>query len=187
MTWLPLNAMLNMTRQKNVFDILWIMQMHNFQSPFPTIRRRALWLLSVPVLLAIVAFAVAVVQISQETNPAAMAGAWKAASMASFIYLIYAFLYAPSYIVGWAWFFFSSRSHVSDIKQHLVLMPVVSACFAWFPVMLVSTLSLNDRLLAFAVLVPVILVAGWLWSFIVYQVATRSLRSRPGLHGVANA
>ena len=161
--------------------------MYSHQPPFVAFRRRTLWLLLIPVFLAVAAFAVAVAQISQTADPAALTGAWRAAGMASLIYLIFAFLYAPSYVVGLAWFFLSTRSDDASMRQRLLLMPVVSACFAWFPVMLVSTLSVSDRLLAFAALVPVVLIAGWLWSFIVYQAITWSFRVRRWHRGAANA
>ncbi|WP_323025727.1 hypothetical protein [Castellaniella sp.] len=154
------------------------MKMHSTTLSFVAFRRRTLWLLTIPVFLAVAAFAIAVAQISQEADPAALAGAWRMTGMASAIYLIFAFLYAPSYVIGLVWFFFSSKAHAISLRQGLMLMPVISACFAWFPVMLVSTLSMSDRLLAFGALAPVALIGGWLWSFIVHQATTWSFRTR---------
>lgn len=139
-------------------------------------RRRSLWLLSAPILLAVVAFATATAIVSQQAEPMALTGLWKASGMASFIYLIFVFLYLPSYLVGLVWFFFCTKTSGINIKHRLLAMPVITACFVWCPVMLVPTLGLEDRIQAFLALIPTALVIGWLWSFIVHWSVTWSLR-----------
>ncbi|ANN80839.1 hypothetical protein [Bordetella flabilis] len=149
-----------------------------FQRSF---RRRALWLLSLPILLAVMAFVVATAIIGQQVVPSDFTGALKATGIASFAYLILAFLYSPAYMVGFVWFCLGTSPRDADVGRRLLVMPIITACFVWCPVMFVSALSMEDRILAFLALVPTALVVGLIWSFIVRWAVSLSLRNHPAL------
>jgi len=148
-----------------------------FQRSF---RRRALWLLSLPVLLAVMAFATATTIAAQQLAPSEFTGILKGAGVASFGYLIFAFLYSPAYMVGLVWFLLGTNTRDADVKRRLLVMPIVTACFAWCPVMFVSSLSIEDRIMAFLALIPTSLLVGFLWSLIVRWIVSVSLRNHPG-------
>lgn len=141
-----------------------------------TFRNRCLWLLSIPVLLAVIAFVMATVIATQQVAMTDLAAFWKISGVASLVYLIFAFLYSPAYMVGFVWFWLCTNAQGADVHQRLLVMPLITACFVWCPVMLIPTLSLEDRVFAFFALIPTALIVGWVWSFIVRWVVTWSLR-----------
>jgi putative flippase GtrA len=158
----------------------------SFQRSF---RRRSLWLLSLPVILAAIAFVIATTISLQPIAPNDFTGALKITGVASFGYLIFAFLYSPAYIVGLMWFFFGTSGRDADLKMRISLMPLVTACFVWCPVMFVPSLNMEERILAFLALIPTTLIVGFLWSFFVRWAVGMSLRGHPALDngGAADA
>ncbi|WP_131798674.1 hypothetical protein [Achromobacter insolitus] len=144
-------------------------------------RRRSLWILCVPVVLALIAFALATTILTRQFTPDTFTGAWRLSGVASFGYLILAFLYSPAYLAGLTWFFWGTRVRGTDARSRLLVMPVVMALFAWCPVMLVPSLSMEDRIATLAGLVPTALIVGFLWSFFVRWVVSLSLRKHPAL------
>lgn len=144
-------------------------------------RRRAMWLLAAPVLLALVAFAFATLIAAQQFSPQTLTGGWKATGLVSYAYLVVVFLYCPAYLVGVLWFFWGTSARETDVRSRLLVMPVVAACFVWCPVMLMSSLSIEQRIFGFLSLVPIALIAGLCWSFIVRWLVGLSLRNHPAM------
>jgi hypothetical protein len=144
-----------------------------------SLRRRAMWLLFVPVVLAIIAFGTAIGISSQQVSSGAFTGSLKATGIASFGYLILVFLYAPAYLAGLVWFYYGTSAPGADVRRRLLVMPVISACFAWCPVMFVAALPMADRIVGFVALIPTVLIAGLAWSCFVRWAVTLNLKSRP--------
>lgn len=139
-------------------------------------RRRALWLLAFPLIMVIFAFFVATWIVIQQPSAADFTGALKLTGFASYAYLIMAFLYAPSYLAGFVWFLIGTRGYQANLKQRLMLMPIVSCFFVWCPVMLISAITMEDRIKVFFALIPVALVLGFIWSMVVRATVSYSLR-----------
>lgn len=141
-------------------------------------RRRALWLLYLPMIMILVAFLVATWIVIQQPSVADFTGAWKVTGFVSYAYLVMAFLYAPAYLAGLVWFLLGTRNHHANLKQRLMLMPVVSSFFVWCPVMLISAITMEDRVKVFIALIPVALVVGFIWALIVRMLVSYSLRNQ---------
>lgn len=139
-------------------------------------RRRALWLLMLPLFMILVAFAVATWIVVQQPSSADFTGAWKITGFASYAYLIIAFLYAPSYVAGFVWFLLGTRDVRANLKQRLMLLPVISSFFVWCPVMLVSAITMEDRVKVLFALIPGALIFGFIWSFLVHTIVSFSLK-----------
>lgn len=161
------------TSRQMVFQMIAESRQADFERSF---RRRSLLLLLVPGVLAVVAFVMATTMGSQQSG---MTGFWQISGTASLVYLIFAFLYSPAYMVGVVWFWLCTNTRGVNVRRRLLAMPLITACFVWCPVMLVPTLSLGDRVLAFLALIPTALVVGWVWSFIVRWSVAWSLRKHP--------
>lgn len=145
-------------------------------SPYRQYRRRALWFLALPLIMVILAFFVATWIVIKAPSSADFTGALKWAGFASYAYLILAFLYAPSYLAGFSWFLVSTRDYQANLKQRLMLMPVVSSFFLWCPIIFISAISMEDRIKVLFALIPVALVVGFCWSMVVHATVSYGLR-----------
>lgn len=145
-------------------------------SSYRQYRCRALWFLALPLIMVILAFFVATWIVTKAPSPADFTGALKWTGFASYAYLILAFLYAPSYLAGFTWFLVSTRGYQANLKQRLMLMPVVSSFFVWCPIIFISAISMEDRIKVLFALIPVTLVVGFWWSMVVRATVSYSLR-----------
>ncbi|HDS1733913.1 MULTISPECIES: hypothetical protein [Pseudomonas] len=137
-------------------------------------RRAALWLLLVPLLAALVAFAIAVVAITMgemtEGTPRFYAAAL------SFSALLLSVMLLPAYLLSLGWYAWWTRgADHRRLRLGLWLAPLVALLFAWFPATLVPGLKplgqdAIDPLRTYLLAGALALILGYAWSVIVFVI-----------------
>ena len=137
-------------------------------------RRAALWLLSVPLLVALVAFAIAVVATLMgemaEGSPRFYAAALSLSALLLSVMLL------PAYLLSLGWYAWWTRDGDHQrLRLGLWLAPLVALLFAWFPATLVPGLQplgqdVVDPLRTYLLAGMLTLMLGYAWSVIVYLI-----------------
>lgn len=137
-------------------------------------RRAALWLLSVPLLATLAAFAIAVIATLMgemaEGSPRFYAAAL------SFSALLLSVMLLPCYLLSLGWYAWWTRDGEARRLRHgLWLAPLVALLFAWFPATLVPGLKplgqdAIDPLRTYLLAGVLALLLGYAWSVIVYAI-----------------
>lgn len=135
-------------------------------------RRAALWLLSVPLLATLVAFAIAVVATTlgemTEGSPRFYAAAL------SFSALLLGVMLLPAYLLSLGWYAWWTRGGDSRrLRLGLWLAPLVALLFAWFPATLVPGLrplgqDAIDPVRTYLLAGMLTLMLGYAWSVVVF-------------------
>ncbi len=132
----------------------------------PVTDRGALLLcLSVPVVLALVAFVAAVALTAHGAPQIGTLSSGVAA--AAYVYLALGSVSLPAYAVGVLWLWWATRRDDSELVRRLFTMPVVTSAFIWMPSLAVSQAPLLIRVKMFFVFALVALIFGYLWAGLV--------------------
>lgn len=137
-------------------------------------RRAALWLLSVPLLVALVAFAIAVIATLMgemaEGSPRFYAAALSLSALLLSVMLL------PAYLISLGWYAWWTRDgDHRRLRLGLWLAPLVALLFAWFPATLVPGLqplgqAAIDPLRTYLLAGMLTLMLGYAWSVIVFVI-----------------
>lgn len=128
-------------------------------------RAALLWCLSPPIVLAVLAFVLAVALTAQGAPQIGTLRSGLAA--AAYVYLALGAVGLPAYAVGLLWFWWATRSADSELLQRLFTMPLVTAAFIWMPSLAISQASLAIRFKMLFVFAIAALICGYLWAGLV--------------------
>jgi hypothetical protein len=121
-------------------------------------------LLSIPLVVAVVAFILAV---GLTLDGAPKVGTLRSGvAAAAFIYLTLGMMWLPSYAAGCGWYCWSTKDHSHDARKLLgraYLIPLVSALFIWFPALAFSPGALSDKARLFPVFALSGVFGGYIW------------------------
>jgi hypothetical protein len=149
--------------------------MFNSPKSYLTTSRRRIWLpsfridtdrgallacLSFPILLAAVAFVVAVSLTAFGVPKIGTARSTVAAM--SYLYLTLSVMWMPGYGVALAWYWWITRDH-DRLLQRLYKLPLVEAIFVWFPSLVFIDASMGQRLRMYAVFALTAVALGYVW------------------------
>lgn len=133
-------------------------------------RTAALWLLSGPLLVALLAFVIAViVTLLGEMEKGSVRFYLAALSYSSLTACVVAL---PAYLVSYCWYGWWTTGSVSRIATGLWLAPLIAAATAWFPATLFPSLTKQaasaNALQIYLVVAGLTLILGYAWSFVVW-------------------
>ncbi|WDM58754.1 hypothetical protein K4A76_20295 [Pseudomonas sp. NEEL19] len=134
-------------------------------------RRAALWLLSVPLWVALVAFTIAVAATLMGEMAEGSPRFYIAAL--SFSALLLSVMLLPAYLLSLGWFAWWTRDgDQRRLRRGLWLAPLVALLFAWFPATLAPGLQplgqdAMDPLRTYLLVGILVLLLGYAWSAIV--------------------
>ncbi|ADR62046.1 MULTISPECIES: hypothetical protein [Pseudomonas] len=137
-------------------------------------RRAALWLLSVPLLVALVAFTIAVV--ATLMGEMAQGSPRFYAAALSFSALLLSVMLLPAYLLSLGWYAWWTRGgDHRQLRLGLWLAPLVALLFAWFPATLVPGLQplgqdAMDPLRTYLLAGILVMLLGYAWSSIVFVI-----------------
>ncbi|NIF27681.1 hypothetical protein F3J44_15025 [Pantoea sp. Tr-811] len=137
-------------------------------------RRVALWLLAVPLMGVLIAFAIAVVATAMGEMPKGSPRFYAAAL--SFSALLLSVMLLPAYLLSLGWFAWWTRGgDLRRLRLGLWIAPLVALLFAWFPATLFPGLKplgqeAIDPLRIYLLAGMLSLVLGYAWSVIVFVI-----------------
>lgn len=121
-------------------------------------------LLSAPLVIALVAFILAVGLTLD--GPPKVGTVRSGIAAAAFIYLALAMTWLPSYFAGCGWYLWVTRKHPHDenkLLSRLLLLPLVCALFIWFPALAFSPGAVSDKARLFPVFALSSVFGGYIW------------------------
>jgi len=128
-----------------------------------TERTLVLLCLSIPVLMLLVAFVLAIALTAFGvpkigTLRSAVAGF-------AYVYLTLGMVWLPAYLVGCGWFWWTTRDAEAqeNLSKPLYRLPLIVAAFIWFPSLFFAPASLSQKAGLFPVLAIVAVIGGYLW------------------------
>jgi hypothetical protein len=121
--------------------------------------------LAIPLVMALVAFVIAVAL----TGFSAPTVGTLRSTVAGFayVYLMLCLMWVPGYLISGAWYWWVTRDDESIALDRLYTTPLIGALFIWFPTLLVAPATSAQKLQMFPMLALGALVAGYLWIGIV--------------------
>ncbi|MBK4987432.1 hypothetical protein IAE36_000311 [Pseudomonas sp. S36] len=137
-------------------------------------RRRALCLISLPLLGALIAFAVAVITTLMGEMAQGSARFYIAAL--SYTLLVLCVMLLPAYVAGLAWYAWWTRAgDEGRLLRGLWLAPLVAVMFAWFPAAFFPGLqplgqASADPVRTYLLAGALTLLLGYAWSVVVYMI-----------------
>ena len=119
--------------------------------------------LSLPVLLALVAFVLAVA-LTAFGVPQIGTLRSTTAGLAC-VYLTIGLMWLPAYLVACAWFWWATRDDEAqdNLFKRLFTMPLIGAAFVWFPSLYFTPVPLAQKARMFPLLALAAIIGGYLW------------------------
>lgn len=140
-----------------------------------TLRKRALWLVSLPlILVAVMGLFAYLSSFLGEIETGSLRFYLTALSYAG---LAMALTCLPAYLIGAAWYWWQVTKRTEAVHGSLYAIPIIAVLFCWFPSFLFTPLAgAHQKVQLFTLLAVTQLVLGYAWLFIVKNLF---LRVRP--------
>ena len=119
--------------------------------------------LSIPFLLAVVAFVLAV---ALTAFGAPTVGTLRSTTAGfAYVYLTLGLMWLPAYLVACGWFWWATHDDGGEenLLKRLMKVPLVGAAFIWFPAVFFTPVSLGDKARIFPALAVFAIVGGYIW------------------------
>ncbi len=134
----------------------------NLFKRFDSDRSVLLLCLSIPVVLAIVAFVLAVGLTAFGVPP--KVGTMRSTTAGfAYVYLTLGLMWLPPYLVGCFWFWWSTRDDENSLFKRLFTMPLISSAFSWFPALYFTPVPLANKVRMFPMLALSAMIGGFIW------------------------
>lgn len=125
-------------------------------------RGAVLAILSIPLLLAALAFILTIIAASLSVEH----GIFAKIVVFSYLYLMVGLIYLPAYGVSYVWYWFRAGDD-ANLGRSLLRIPLISTAFVWFPTLSPPQLANPAHAKSFLILAGINLIVCYLWVAVV--------------------